>query len=103
MSRPPVPRVLDGELLPSFGGEAVELGAAVVLRQTLFRLNPPAPDQAVQCGVQRPLLDLKNVVGVSLDGVGDGVPVRRSQEQRPKDQHVEGTLQELDALSRHSR
>jgi len=50
---------------------------------------------------------LQNVVGISLDGVGDGMPVRRSQEQGAKDQHVEGALQEFDALfiftSRHSR
>ena len=61
----------------------------------------------MQRGVQRPLLDLKNVVGVSLDRVGDGMPVRRSEQQGAQDEHVQRALQELDALllitSRHSR
>ena len=75
------------------GREAIELRLAVVLRQSIFRPDPSAPDQAVQRGVQRPLLDLQDVVGVSLDGMGDGMPMRRPEEQGPQDQHVQRALQ----------
>ena len=41
---------------------------------------------------------MKTVVGVSLNRMGDGVAVRGSEAQGPQDQHVDGALEELDAL-----
>ena len=35
------------------------------------------------------MLDLEHVVGGLLDGVGDGVAVRRAEQQRPEHEHVE--------------
>jgi len=51
------------------------------------------------------LLDLQYVVGIALDGLGEGVPMERCEQQRPEDEEVECALQELDSwiFSRHSR
>ena len=45
--------------------------------------------------VQRPCFDLEEIVRRSLDVLGDGVPVRGSEEQRAKNQDVERALKQL--------
>jgi hypothetical protein len=59
----------------------------------------------VQRRIQGALLDLQDVFGVSLDGMSDGVSVRRPDQQRLEDEHVERALEDLDSLvsGRHSR
>ena len=87
------------ELPAPFGGEPVELGAAVVLGGALFGGDPAALDQPVQRRIERPLLDLQHVVRIALDGLGDGVAVRRPEQQRAQDQQVERALQQFDAVA----
>ena len=41
------------------------------------------------------MLDLENIVGTLLDGVGDGVAVRRPERQRFQDQQIERALEQL--------
>jgi len=98
---------LQRQLAPAFGGQTVELGPAIVLRGAFFERNPLALDQPVQRWIKRTLFDLQDVVGIEFDGLGDGVAVRRPQQQRAENQQVQGSLQQFYALffffSSHSR
>ena len=49
----------------------------------------------MQGRIERSVLHLKNVFGTVLDGVGDGVAVRRSRRERPENQQVERPLEQL--------
>src|ERR1700759_1177236 len=73
--------VLAGGLLPLRGDEAVAL-------------------QAVQGGVERAVVDDERVAGRLPDGRRDAVAVRRPEQQRFENQHVERALQQLDAIGR---
>ena len=84
--------------LRPLGGQAIELGAAVVLRRAVLERNPSSLDQAVQRRIQRPLLHLQHIVRALLDRFGDGVAVRRSEPQGPQNQQVQRALQQLDAI-----
>ena len=84
---------LHGQLLAPFGGEPVELGAPVVFRCAFLSRNPPALDEPVQRRIERPLLHLQHVLGVALDGFGDGVAVAPARHQRAQDQQVQRALQ----------
>jgi hypothetical protein len=57
----------------------------------------------VERRVQRPVLDLQDVVGCALDVSRDFVTMGRTEQQRPENEHVEGALQQLSAwtLRRH--
>jgi len=91
-------------LLAAFCGKAVILGAAIVLGDSVFGCDPGSLDEAVQGGVERALFYLEDVLGVVLDGFGDGVTVGGTEEESAEDEEVEGALEEFDAvLSRHSR
>ena len=49
------------------------------------------------------MLDLEQVLGGSLDVLGDLVAVGRAKQQRPQDQHVQRALQQSDSLGRFVR
>ena len=51
--------------------------------------NPSSLDEPMQCGVERPLLDLQKGGGPLFDERGDGVAVRRSAPKRVEHEHVE--------------
>src|SRR5882762_2373149 len=107
-SRQPVPLArLHRQLPPSLGSQPVEFCSAIVLRHALFRRNPSALDQSVQRRIQRSLLDLQNIIRIELNSLGDSMPMRRPQPQRPQNQQVQRPLQQfnpfLTLFSRHSR
>ena len=58
----------------------------------------PALHEAVQRGIQGARLDLEQVVGLHADGLADAVAVLRAPLKRAKDEHVEGPLEEFQAL-----
>src|SRR5438093_1693727 len=101
------PAGFDGELFATPGGQAVELGAPVVLGGPVVERNPSSFDQPMQRRVQGALLHLEHILGAALDGLGDCMAVSGSQPQRAEDQQVQRALQELDAVlipfGRHSR
>src|SRR6267378_3236457 len=98
---------LHRQLPPSFGRQPVELCSPIVLRHALFRRNPSALDQPVQRRIQRSLLDLQHIIRIELNSLGNGMPMRRPQSQRPQNQQVERSLQQfnpfLALFSSHSR
>ena len=95
------------QLFAAFGGEEVELGAAIVLRNAFFGRDPAAFDEAMEGRIERALLDLEHVLGLALDSFGDGMAVGGAGRERAQDEQIEGALQKLDAgrfvFSRHSR
>jgi hypothetical protein len=52
----------------------------------------------VERGVERAGLDLEQIVGLRADRLADAVAVLRSPLQGPQDEHVEGALEEFEAL-----
>jgi len=88
------------QLLPAFSRQAVIFRSFSSLRQFPSGRDPAASLQPVQRRIQRSGFDLEQVVGSSLDVLGDGVPMRSSQKQRAQDQEVESPLQEIYARSR---
>ena len=76
----------------------------VVLRApVVLRCSPEARDEAlvfeaVERRVQRPVLHLEHLFGGVLDRVGDGVAVRRSEEERAQDEHVERSREDVAAI-----
>jgi hypothetical protein len=49
----------------------------------------------MQGRIEGAVLDLKDLVGAALDGVGDGLSMSRAEHKRPEDQHVESSLNHL--------
>src|SRR5882762_1488030 len=98
---------LHRQLPPSLSRQPVELCPPIVLRDPLFNGNPPSLDQPMQRRVQRSLLHLQHIVRFELNRLGDGMPMRRPQPQRPQNQQVQSPLQQfnpfLPLVSRHSR
>src|SRR5882672_1416220 len=98
---------LHRQLPPSLDRQPVELCPPIVLRSALFDGNPPSLDQPVQRRIQRPLLDLQHIIRIELNSLGNGMPMRRPQSQRPQNQQVQVPLQQfnpfLALFSRHSR
>ena len=52
----------------------------------------------MQRGVERAGFDLEQVVGLRADRLADAVAVLRAPLQGPQDEHVEGALEEFQAL-----
>jgi len=51
--------------------------------------------QAVQCGIERALLNLQQFVGDLLDSLGHGLAVHRLERDRPHDEEIERTLYQV--------
>src|SRR5262249_1828606 len=62
---------------------------------------PTAVFNAVERRIERAVFDFEHVGGSALDGVGDGVAMRRPKREGAEDQHVERALQHF-ALERRS-
>src|SRR4051812_13208594 len=67
------------ELLLSRARELVELRASVVVRRTPLGLDPSAPLEPVEGGVERSLRDLECGARHLMDPLGDGPPVLRGE------------------------
>src|SRR5262249_47380188 len=98
---------LNLELLPALRGQAIELGAPVVLGGAFIERDPATFDQPVKCRIEGALLHQEHVLRATLDRCRKGRAVRRPPSQRAENQEVECPLQERDAgpihSSRHSR
>jgi len=86
---------LTDELFATCGGELVEAGFAVVFRRAPLGADPAAVLQAVEGGVQRAMLHLKDFVGAMFDDVGDRVAVGGAEEKRLQDEQIKGALEEV--------
>src|SRR6185437_13643498 len=94
-SRPPKRGAkLRGGLLAS-GLQRVELGFAVVLRRAPARREPAAPDQAVERGIQRALLDQQRPARDLLNAQQHPVAVQLAQRHRLEDEQVQRARKDL--------
>src|ERR1700677_5242535 len=78
------PARLDCALSPAFGRQFVELGAPIVLGSAFLGGYPSSFDETVQRRIQRPLLNLQNVLGVEFNHFGNGVTMPRAHQKRPQ-------------------
>src|ERR1022692_1638748 len=100
-------RLLCHQLLLSSRGEPVvlEFPFQILPRGFPLRRNPPFAFQAVECRVERSVLDLQQVFCRSLDVLRNLMSMSGTKQQRPQDQHVQRPLQQLDTVGgfvRHS-
>ena len=92
---------LFGELPASGARQAVVLGLAVVLRRVPFRIDPSLLLEAMECRIERPLIDAQDVLRDLLDAQRDSPAVHRLERQGLQDEHVERSLQEILFLTGH--
>ena len=78
-------------------GEFVVLCAAIVFGHAPLRPDPASPFQSMQCGIQRPLLDLQNVSGDLSDPFRYPPAVLRFEFQGLEDQEIQSALWKVDA------
>src|SRR5262249_26250075 len=91
---------LGGQRLLAFSGQPVVAGALLVFGRLPFGRDEPLLAQAMQRGVERPVIDLQNVVRSRADGQADAVPVLRTPLKGAQDQHVQRALQKVDPSHR---
>src|SRR5467141_1822356 len=88
-------RLLGGELFPAGDRQSVVLALALLIAERFpFGAHPSLALETMQRRVQRAVLQTQNVVGGPLNVLRDLVAVRRAEEERAQDQHVERPLQE---------
>jgi hypothetical protein len=90
--------VVGGELFFAGGGDLVEAGALVALGELPLGAYPALALEAMKRGVERAGLDLEYFTGVRVEGLNNAVAVLRSPLEGLEDKHVEGSLDELDAV-----
>src|ERR1041384_7444807 len=78
--------------------QAIELGAAVVLREPPLRFDPAPPLEPVQGGIERPFFNQKGGVGALPDPGCNVVAMGRPPGEGLEDQEIEGALQETQIL-----
>jgi len=92
-----VPLVAFGaELFSTSGGELVELGFAIVVGLAPLAGDPALVFEAVEGGVEGALLDFELAAGDLLDAEQDSVAVEGAEGDGFEDEHVEGSLEEVD-------
>jgi hypothetical protein len=77
------------------GGDPVELGAPVVIRDAPFGAQQTAQLEPVQGGIERAFFHAQDLVGRLLDELGDGVAVPGTALEGLEDEHVERALYEV--------
>src|SRR5579863_6632385 len=86
------------QLLPARRSQAIEPGAAVVVRHAPLRLQPALDQHAVQRRVERAVFDLQVAFGPLPDSLGDAVAMQRTWIKGPEDHHVHGAGKQLGIL-----
>src|SRR5256886_15904174 len=99
---PPPFALLARELLPPLFRQRVEARAPVAVGGPPLRVDEAARLEALQRGIERPVIDDEDVVGLLLDDPGDPLPVLRAEDERPEDEQVERALQMRAVLAVHS-
>jgi hypothetical protein len=86
-----------------FGGELIELGFPARLRRPPGSGEKLFVFEAMECGIERPLLDLQCLARHLLDSLRDGISVNGAKRNNPHDEEIEGALGEIEsAFSLHA-
>src|SRR5262249_45060863 len=92
----PVPAVLlDRELAPPGARQRVKLRPPAGVGLAPLALDPAALLDAIERGVERPLLDDEHVPRRLLDALDDAVTVELAQAERLQDEHVQRPLEKV--------
>src|SRR5580704_17945011 len=92
-------RFFDQKLLPAFISQAVVFEFPISIRRSLpLRDDPASCFQAMQRGIERAVLHLQKFIRGPLNVLPELVPMSRSIEKRPQDEHVKRSLEEPDPL-----
>src|SRR5688500_2990821 len=86
------------ELLLTGRGQLVIPRPLVGLAQAPFRLQPATLHQTMQRRIERAGLDLQQIIRLRADRLTNAVAMVRSPLQGSKNEHVEGSLEELQVL-----
>ncbi len=86
------------ELLSSDFRQHVVTRTPVVFAHAPGGADPFLGFQTLERRVERTVVDEKHVVGRLPDGAGNALPVLFTEQERPKDQDVEGTLEQGDTI-----
>src|SRR6476646_10582645 len=89
----PPRRGLLSELLSSEGRELVESRAPIVLRRSPGGGEPPALHEAVERGIERSLVHLKDAARDLLDALADPPPMHGLERSGLENEQVKRTLQ----------
>ena len=89
---------LGAELAAAGGGEAVELCLALVVGLAPLAGEEALVFEAEERGVERALLDGELVAGDLLDAEQDAIAVERAERDCLEDEHVEGSLHEVELV-----
>src|SRR5690348_14715824 len=73
--------------------QAVKLRLPVVFRRALLGFNPPRRLEALQCRIERALVDAQHILGNLLDALRNAPAMLRAERERLQDQQVERALQ----------
>src|ERR1700722_768486 len=76
----------------------LELPLLVTPRVFPFRRDQTFALQAMKSGIERAVLHLQDIFGGPLDVLCNLMAVRGSKEERAEDQHVQGSLQKVNAV-----
>src|SRR5580658_7306144 len=90
--------VVRGELVFAEPADGVELGALIAVALLPLGLDPALAFKAMESGIKRAGLDLEDLIGGRADGLADAVAVLLAPLEGLEDEHVEGSLEELDAV-----
>jgi hypothetical protein len=88
-----------GKLAFAGGGEAVIFGAAVGFGLAPLGGEPALFFEAVQGGIEGAVFDLQGIGGAGAEGLTDAVAMLGAPLQGAEDEHVEGALQDFDAVA----
>src|SRR5262245_10025478 len=94
--RHPLPLAdFNGQLPPSGRRQLVVLRAAAQLRHAPLGFNPSLVLEAMECRIERALIDLQDIFGDLLDAFRDRPAVQRLGSQRAEDEQVECARQKV--------
>src|SRR3954447_21021976 len=88
----------DFELLASAFCQLVEFRAPIVFGNTPASLDPAAPLQAMEGGIERALLDAQHLARNLLDALGYGPAVLRFQRKGLQDEQIQRSLRKVDTV-----
>jgi hypothetical protein len=93
-------RALRLELLSTRCGELVIARAAIVLRRSPVRRDPPASFEPAESRVERTVIDVEDSAGDRLDGLGQLPAISGTAAEELEDNEVERALQQVDLARR---
>jgi hypothetical protein len=83
-------------------GQFVEAGLAIVFGRSPPGFDPALFFEALECGVERAVIDEQDVFGLLLDAASDTLAVLWPEEESTEDENVKCALEERDSSGRHA-